>query len=240
MSHLRPLNIIILAVLILLPVSMAHSQSGGVGTTSSGVGKSWNAALDAALKETALNPGWADVSTEPANIAGPPEILDFPDARNDPPISRTDSHTPRAYAGAKTTTATPAAYVDAASPAPTTVPAEPAANKTYTLTASESDSFASSTVEAAPTPLPVISTTLHLVPGKGRLASALVEFARANGWEIAWEIERDFPIDYPATFSGPFLDIITSVVGSLHTTDAPIRAKIYHGNKVVRIIHATR
>jgi len=68
----------------------------------------------------------------------------------------------------------------------------------------------------------------------------LAEFARLHGWSIAWEIDRDFPIDYPARFEGTFLDIIANVVLALRTTDAPIRAKVYHGNKVIRIVNATR
>lgn len=82
--------------------------------------------------------------------------------------------------------------------------------------------------------------TLVLRPGGGRLSSALAEFARDHGWELAWEIERDFPIDHAARFDGPFLEIVAAVVGSLRKTDAPVRAKIYRANKVVRIVHATR
>lgn len=82
--------------------------------------------------------------------------------------------------------------------------------------------------------------TLQLVPGKGRISSALRDFARANGWELAWEVDRDFPIDYPATFSGTFLDVIEQVAKSLQNTDSPVRVKVYEANKVLRVIHATR
>ncbi|MGI4856329.1 MAG: TcpQ domain-containing protein [Janthinobacterium lividum] len=82
--------------------------------------------------------------------------------------------------------------------------------------------------------------TLILRPGGARLSTALAEFARDHDWELAWEIERDFPIDHAARFDGPFLDIIAAVVGSLRKTDAPVRARIYRANKVVRIVHATR
>lgn len=82
--------------------------------------------------------------------------------------------------------------------------------------------------------------TLQLVPGKGRISSALRDFARANGWELAWEVDRDFPIDYPATFSGMFLDVIEQVAKSLQNTDSPVRVKVYEANKVLRVIHATR
>lgn len=82
--------------------------------------------------------------------------------------------------------------------------------------------------------------TLVLRPGGARLSTALAEFTRDHGWELAWEIDRDFPIDHAARFDGPFLDIVAAVVGALRKTDAPVRAKIYHANKVVRIVHATR
>lgn len=82
--------------------------------------------------------------------------------------------------------------------------------------------------------------TLQLVPGKGRISSALRDFARANGWELAWEVDRDFPVDYPATFSGTFLDVIEQVAKSLQNTDSPVRVKVYDANKVLRVIHATR
>ncbi|MCY0387859.1 TcpQ domain-containing protein [Robbsia sp. Bb-Pol-6] len=82
--------------------------------------------------------------------------------------------------------------------------------------------------------------TLMLRSGEARLSTVLAEFTRDHGWELAWEIDRDFPIDHPARFDGPFLDIIAAVVGSLRKTDAPVRAKIYRANKVVRIVHATR
>lgn len=91
----------------------------------------------------------------------------------------------------------------------------------------------------APERLPVL-LSLTLTPGNARLSSTLAEFARLHGWSIAWEIDRDFPIDYPARFEGAFLDIIANVVLALRTTDAPIRAKVYHGNKVIRIVNATR
>jgi hypothetical protein len=92
----------------------------------------------------------------------------------------------------------------------------------------------------ASAPIAEPSVTLSLLPGSARMSSALSEFARDNGWELAWEIDRDFPIDYAATFEGPFLDVIASVVESLRATDTPLRAKVYRANKVVRIIHATR
>ncbi len=91
------------------------------------------------------------------------------------------------------------------------------------------------TPSAEPSPL-----RLTLTPGNARLSSMLAEFARLHDWSIAWEIDRDFPIDYPARFEGTFLDIIANVVLALRTTDAPIRAKVYHGNKVIRIVNATR
>jgi len=215
---------------------MAHSQSGNENSTTGNAGKSWNAALGNALQETSLDPGWADVSIEPSTIASPAVIPDLPDASNTPPLAA-DAKTPRTHASVKPSVP---AFDEAPMQAAPSSHRKRTEAKTQASTNPDSESSISLKREAAPTHSPIINTTLNLVPGKGRLASALVEFARANGWEIAWEIERDFPVDYPATFHGPFLDIITSVVASLHTTDAPIRAKIYHGNKVVRIIHATR
>jgi len=239
MSHLKPVNnFIILAVLILFPVSMAHAQGGKANTTTATAGKSWNAALGSALQETTLNPGWADVDIAPSTIAGQHVIVDFPDTGSTLPVAGRPK-TPNTHASAESSTAAFTEAPKQASPPPSAhtklieSEAQPPKNP-------ESAAPPPLKREAVPAALPIVNTTLNLVPGKGRLASALVEFARANGWEIAWEIDRDFPVDYPATFHGPFLEIITSVVTSLHTTDAPIRAKIYHANKVVRIIHATR
>ncbi|MEO9452623.1 toxin co-regulated pilus biosynthesis Q family protein [Chromobacterium phragmitis] len=82
--------------------------------------------------------------------------------------------------------------------------------------------------------------TLQLTPGQGRVSTALRDFAKANGWELAWEVDRDFPIDYPATFSGSFLDVIEQVARSLQNTDSPVRVKVYDANRVLRVIHATR
>lgn len=106
--------------------------------------------------------------------------------------------------------------------------------------AGETASAGESAIESAVEPTVEPDVTLVLRPGGARLSTALAEFARDHDWELAWEIERDFPIDHAARFDGPFLDIIAAVVGSLRKTDAPVRAKIYRANKVVRIVHATR
>lgn len=107
-------------------------------------------------------------------------------------------------------------------------------------TASAAETAAETVAEPAIQPAVEPDVTLILRPGGARLSTALAEFARDHDWELAWEIERDFPIDHAARFDGPFLDIIAAVVGSLRKTDAPVRAKIYRANKVVRIVHATR
>jgi hypothetical protein len=135
---------------------------------------------------------------------------------------------------------TPSAYVTASRTDPESTwnayPAQPV--EVQAALTGESSSL----IANDPKPGPVVepAAVLVLLPGNARLSSTLSEFARENGWEIAWEIDRDFPIDYAARFEGPFLEIIGSVVASLRATDAPIRAKVYRANKVVRIIHATR
>ena len=213
MTHLRFVRKLILVILIFIPFSTAFALNNVTNPVPKADGDGWNDALGLALQKAVLDPSWADVDVIRSDVAN---TADLP-AR----------HRQRSKSDAS-------ASLNAVSTQPS--PASPATLATYgNIRGSTSSSAAASAASPA-----LSNTKLILVPGNARLASALVEFARANDWEIAWEIDRDFPVDYPATFEGPFLDVITAVVDSLHKTDSPIRAKIYHGNKVVRIIHATR
>ncbi|MGI4856934.1 MAG: toxin co-regulated pilus biosynthesis Q family protein [Janthinobacterium lividum] len=132
-----------------------------------------------------------------------------------------------------------------AQPAP---PFDPSPATTAVIETADGPNTAIGMRAPAPTDEPALANqaavepdvTLVLRSGEARLSTVLAEFTRDHGWELAWEIDRDFPIDHAARFDGPFLDIIAAVVGSLRKTDAPVRAKIYRANKVVRIVHATR
>lgn len=220
---------------------MAHAKGDKADPATGNASQSWHSALGMALQETTLNPGWADVSVASSPISELPPAQDLPMSSNDL-LFAADEKRDGPYPNGKPTAPVSVKAVKAPKAPSPLLPThrQRAEAKPHSSTSPATASSTTLQSATAPVALPIVNTTLNLVPGKGRLASALVEFARANGWEIAWEIERDFPVDYPATFHGPFLDIITSVVASLHTTDAPIRAKIYHANKVVRIIHATR
>lgn len=93
----------------------------------------------------------------------------------------------------------------------------------------------SAPVRVMPPPL-----VLAFTPEDRRVSEALNGFLQRQGWQLAWEIDRDFPIDYPATFSGSLFDIVEQVVVALQNSDAPIRAKVYETNRVLRIVYATQ
>ncbi len=72
-------------------------------------------------------------------------------------------------------------------------------------------------------------------PRDGLLSNALIRWGKKAGWQVSWESPKELKISTSATFTGDFVQVITSLVKSLATTDAPVQA-VFYKNKVVRFV----
>lgn len=85
-------------------------------------------------------------------------------------------------------------------------------------------------VKAKPKPIPLWKVET------GSLHDLLKKWAKKEQYTILWNSKTDFKIQATAEIKGSFLDAVTKLVRTMHKGGAPIRAKIYTGNKVVEVV----
>ena len=86
--------------------------------------------------------------------------------------------------------------------------------------------------DPALTPLQIWTAT----PADKTLQNALARWSIAAGWQLLWELPQDYSIEATASINGSFEDAVTVVAHSLQTSDAPISAIFFDGNRVLRIV----
>lgn len=67
------------------------------------------------------------------------------------------------------------------------------------------------------------------------VSSALARWAKDAGWQLVWDTEVDLVVDADASYEGEFEQSIESLFNELSITKVPLKATLYHGNKVVRV-----
>ena len=90
---------------------------------------------------------------------------------------------------------------------------------------------ASGTVDAPP-PLTTWTTT----PADKTLQNALARWSLTAGWQLIWELPQDISIEAAASINGSFEDAVTAMTNSMQSSETPIIAMFFEGNRVLRII----
>lgn len=70
---------------------------------------------------------------------------------------------------------------------------------------------------------------------------ALIRWAKAAGWHLSWEMPdgEDLKFDQSASFTGDFASAVKSLAATLAQSPMPIKAILYSGNHVLRIVPVT-
>ncbi len=79
-------------------------------------------------------------------------------------------------------------------------------------------------------------TTWTTTPADKTLQNALARWSLTAGWQLVWELPQDFSIEAAASINGTFEDAVAAMATSLQSTETPITAIFFEGNRVLRII----
>ena len=109
--------------------------------------------------------------------------------------------------------ATPAPAAQTAAPAPATQPA--------------------AVPVAAPKPV------LALTRKDETVRAGVERWATANGWALSWELTQKWPVRFDAQFGDDFLTALEAVCAHFNTQGSEVRAYLYAGNKVLRVVPAS-
>ncbi|MFM0152114.1 toxin co-regulated pilus biosynthesis Q family protein [Paraburkholderia sediminicola] len=102
------------------------------------------------------------------------------------------------------------------------------------LAATVPSASSASSASAVPPPPPLPTWRIELSDRTVR--AALTRWAQQAGWQLIWEAPVDFSVDAPAVVTGTFDQALQSVVAALASSNAPVQAILYRGNKVLRIV----
>jgi len=124
--------------------------------------------------------------------------------------------------------------------------------KTVTLTPGKSAPLASEKIapvkKSALTPkilpqiqVPAPQPAWKLTPADVTVKTALARWAKQAGWQMSWEMPNgeDFRFDQSVTYTGTFETAVKQLAISLKTSQLPIKAIFYRGNRVVRVVPIT-
>ena len=125
-----------------------------------------------------------------------------------------------------------------AAPAPQPANGAPAIAAVATVPAAAAATPLPPPVAAAPTaaPPPLPEPTWDVTPSDRTLRTAMARWARTAGWQLMWELPYDYELDTHSAIHGSFEHAVEVVARSMADADPPLRAIIYSGNKVVRIV----
>jgi hypothetical protein len=86
----------------------------------------------------------------------------------------------------------------------------------------------------AVTPKP--SRTWEITPADKTLRSALGRWATSAGWQLVWELPVDYSVEALTTVPGTFEEAVGLVAKGMDSAEIPMKAILYSGNKVLRIV----
>jgi hypothetical protein len=86
--------------------------------------------------------------------------------------------------------------------------------------------------KAVPPPLP----TWEILPRDRSVRAALERWTASAGWQLSWEMAVDYPVVTRTTISGTFETAVEAVAQSLERAEVPVKAVMYRGNRVLRIV----
>ncbi|SNT21967.1 Toxin co-regulated pilus biosynthesis protein Q [Noviherbaspirillum humi] len=77
-------------------------------------------------------------------------------------------------------------------------------------------------------------------PQDGTLRRSLEAWSIRAGWQPYWDMPVDFPVELNAKLCGTFETAIEQVLAGLSSSDAPVRALFYSGNRVIRFVSGSK
>lgn len=75
----------------------------------------------------------------------------------------------------------------------------------------------------------------HVSPEQHSMSEVLDRWTREAGWTLKWEIPYSLSINATADIPGTLPEAVAKLLDGVHSTDDPIAAQFYQGNKVLRI-----
>jgi hypothetical protein len=140
------------------------------------------------------------------------------------------------------------AGLNGATPATSDVP--PAANasgrsaKTLQAPDAAPSTVVTAAVPATPSAMAVMPSappapsqpTWEMLPGDRSVRTALERWSSKAGWQLSWELAVDYPVAVRSAISGSFETAVEAVAQSLGRAEVPVKAIMYRGNRVLRIV----
>jgi hypothetical protein len=80
------------------------------------------------------------------------------------------------------------------------------------------------------------TTTWTTTPADKTLQNAIARWSLTAGWQLVWELPQDISIEAAASINGSFEDAVTAMANSLQSSETPIVAIFFEGNRVLRIL----
>ncbi|NVE00132.1 toxin co-regulated pilus biosynthesis Q family protein [Massilia sp. BJB1822] len=100
---------------------------------------------------------------------------------------------------------------------------------------SSAASAASATPVAEKKPAPVLPTW-EILPADRSVRTALERWTSSAGWQLSWELAVDYPVAARSSITGSFETAVEAVAQSLGRAEVPVKAIMYRGNRVLRIV----
>ncbi len=75
----------------------------------------------------------------------------------------------------------------------------------------------------------------HITESDPTLHNLLDKWARSAGWTLVWKVGGDYSISAKATLEGSLDQVVNQVLASIQSSDMPLVATLYEGNKVIKI-----
>lgn len=85
-------------------------------------------------------------------------------------------------------------------------------------------------------PLSIKATPVWLIDESDKSLKGLLEkWAKTAGWSLSWGVGNDFAISAKATLNGSLDQAVNQVLAAIQSSDLPLVATFYEGNKVIKI-----
>ena len=75
----------------------------------------------------------------------------------------------------------------------------------------------------------------HITEKDTTLHDLLDKWARSAGWTLVWKVGGDYSISAKATLEGSLDQVVNQVLASIQSSEMPLVATLYEGNKVIKI-----
>ncbi|UTY59690.1 toxin co-regulated pilus biosynthesis Q family protein [Massilia sp. erpn] len=95
---------------------------------------------------------------------------------------------------------------------------------------------AASTAPAPDKKPAAVLPTWEILPADRSVRTALERWTSSAGWQLSWELAVDYPVAARSAITGSFETAVEAVAQSLGRAEVPVKAIMYRGNRVLRIV----